>query len=71
MENNKKEQKKVDEWNNKYSVGQKVIVKMDDDSDFTTTTRYPAELLGGHTAVGWFIGIRGCYSLDRAKAIHE
>jgi hypothetical protein len=62
------EQKKVDDWNNKYAVGQKVIVTKDDGSEFETETRYPAEVLSGHTAVGWFKGISGCYLLERARA---
>ncbi len=69
MKDNKKEQKKVDNWNAKYSVGQKVIVKMDNGTEKHTETRHPASLLSGHTAVGWFKGISGCYMLDRARVI--
>ncbi len=63
------EQKKVDDWNNKYPVGQKVIVTKDDLSEFETVTSHPAQVLEGHTAVGWFKGISGCYLLERARAI--
>ncbi len=32
-------------------------------------TKYTAEVLSGHTAVGWFKDISGCYLLERATAI--
>ena len=63
------EQKKVDNWNAKYPVGQKVIVTIDNGDKIETVTTNEATLLGGHTAVGWFRDIRGAYSLDRAQAI--
>ena len=63
------EQKKVDNWNAKYPVGQKVIVTIDNGDKIETVTTNQATLLGGHTAVGWFKDIRGAYSLDRAQAI--
>jgi len=62
-------QRDVDEWNAKYPVGQKVRVRLDSGEVKETTTRYEATVLSGHTAVGWFNGIRGCYCLDRATAI--
>jgi len=71
MKINKKEQKKVDDWNKNYQVGQKVIVKKDDGAEIKTVTTSHAALLGGHTAVCWFRDISGCYCLDRAKAIGE
>lgn len=64
----RKEQKKVDDWNAKYDVGQKVIVTKDDLSEIKSVTTHPAEILCG-TAVGWFEGIRGAYMLERARAI--
>ena len=63
------EQKKVDDWNAKYPVGQKVIVKKDNGDEVETVTTHEATLLSGHTAVGWFKDISGCYCLDRARAI--
>lgn len=66
---NKKEQEKVDAWNAKYPVGQKVIVTLDNGEEKVTTTWHKATVLSGHTAVGWFNGVRGCYVLDRARAI--
>jgi len=47
MKTDKKEQKKVDDWNRKYPVGQKVIVKKDDGTEIETFTNCYAELLEG------------------------
>lgn len=69
MKINKKEQKKVDSWNKKYLVGQRVVVTLDNGEKKETFTNHEATLLSGHTAVGWFEGIIGCYDLDRATAI--
>lgn len=69
MKIDKKEQKKVDDWNDKYDVGQKVVITKDDGTKVETITDSKAELLSGHTAVCWFKGIRGFYCLGRAKAI--
>ncbi len=66
---NKKEQKKVDAWNAKYPVGQKVIVTLDSGEEKVTTTWHKATVLSEHSAVGWFKNISGCYLLDRARAI--
>lgn len=63
----RKEQKKVDDWNAKYNVGQEVLVTKDDLSVVVTVTTHPAEVLCG-TAVCWFQHIRGAYMLERAKA---
>jgi len=65
----KKQQNLVDDWNEKHQVGQKVIVKLDNGHEVETVTTHEATLLSGHTAVGWFRDIRGCYKLTRAKAI--
>jgi len=65
----KQQQKMVDNWNEKYPVGQKVLLRLDDGSDMETKTVDQAMLLGGHTAIGWFEGIMGCYSLERARAL--
>ena len=69
MKINKAEQKKVDDWNSKYDVGQKVLVRKNDGSEIETETIHPAEILQGHTAVGWFKDISGCFLLERATAI--
>ena len=69
MNSVRQQQKKVDVWNVTYSVGQKVIVKKDDDTEIETVTTNEATLLGGHTAVVWLRDISGCYLLDRVKAI--
>lgn len=65
------EQVKVDKWNASYPVGQKVKLTMDNGEVRETTTRSPAEVLSGHTAVCWFVGVTGCYLLDRAEIVKE
>ncbi len=62
-------QAEVDAWNAKYPVGQPVVLSMDSGEERTTKTYHEATILGGHTAVGWFEGVRGCYKLDRAHPI--
>lgn len=62
-------QEKVDDWNARYPVGQKVKVVKDLGDIFETTTRSEAQVLSGHTAVIWVVGITGCYQLDRVTAI--
>lgn len=65
----KTEESKVDEWNKKYAVGIEVDVTKDSGEVIRTTTNSYATLLSGHTAVIWLVGIRGCYLLDRVKAV--
>ncbi len=57
----------VDRWNLKHHVGMPVIVLRDDGSEFETTTRSTAWLLGGHSAVIQVEGIAGSYSLSRVS----
>jgi hypothetical protein len=64
-------QKTVDAWNAKYPVGTKVVVTLDSGERKETVTRSEAEVLSGHSAVIWIEGIRGCYLLDRVRAIEE
>lgn len=64
-----KEQKKVDQWNAKYPVGQAVELQKDGGATILTKTRSRAEVLSGHTAVIWLEGVVGCYTLESVKAI--
>jgi hypothetical protein len=57
-------QEKIDQFNRKYRVGDPVKVKLDSGEIKETTVRNEATILGGHTAVGWFSGIFGCYDLN-------
>lgn len=61
--------KMVEDWNQKYRVGQKVTVKKDAGNTVETTTTSNAVLLGGHTPVIHVEGISGCYALDRVTPI--
>ena len=59
----------VDQFNICCPVGTPVLVMMDDGSMVEATVTNEATILGGHTAVGWFSGISGCYKLDRARKL--
>lgn len=63
-------QKEVDQFNFAYPVGSKVDVKQDSGTILHTEVLRPGHVLEGHSAVGYFEGIRGCYSLDRVVG-HE
>jgi len=65
----KHQEKLVREWNEKYPVGTHVIVTLDDKREIGTETVHEATMLGGHTAVAWLKDIRGCYSLERVRAV--
>ena len=60
-------QQQVDWFNNTYPVGSTVNLKMDSGEVKEVTVYDKATVLGGHSAVGWFNEISGCYSLDRVK----
>ena len=63
----KKQQQAIDRFNAECPVGSEVIVKLDSGEEKRTTVRYPASLLGGHTPVGWIVGVVGCYDLTRIR----
>lgn len=64
----KKLQEQIDSFNSKVAVGDKVKIKSGVDSEWKeVTVSHPATILGGHSAVGWFEGVRGCHSLDFVK----
>ena len=50
-------------------VGTPVSVMMDDGTTVESKVTHEATILGGHTAMGWFEGISGCYKLDRARKL--
>lgn len=55
---------KIPAFNEKYKVGESVIVTDDDGNEFTDVIKYPASVMGGHTAMAWLEG-KGSYLLDR------
>lgn len=57
-------QKEIDNFNSKHSVGSEVKLMLDDGEVKTVTINHKATILGGHTAVGWFDGVSGCYNLN-------
>lgn len=54
-------------FNKSAPVGSRVKIKMDIGEIKVVTVKSPATILGGHTAVGWFEEISGCYSLDKIQ----
>jgi glutaredoxin len=62
---------RVNSWNKRVSVGDKVIVHLDSGKERETTTRSKAQLLANKVPVIWLNGIHGCYSLDRVERIKE
>ncbi|HAR44668.1 MAG TPA: hypothetical protein DCS05_00440 [Nitrospiraceae bacterium] len=61
-----KMQKQCDVFNAACPVGGAVTVKLDGvDEPMVTTTRSEAQILSGHSAVIWLVGVSGCYLLDR------
>lgn len=61
--NLKKLQAQVDSFNQKYAVGDKVKIRKPG-GHMEVTVKYPASIMGDHSAVGWFKEISACYDLD-------
>lgn len=59
-----REQAKVDRFNEVYRPGETVRVKDDFGDEFTDVVKYPASIMGGHTAMAWLKG-KGSYLIDR------
>lgn len=62
-------QNQCDAWNATNEIGAAVKVKLDSGEIRDTVTTTKAEILGGHSAVIWLEGVRGCYLLDRVRAV--
>ena len=48
-------------------LGTEVIVTRDNGQEVKTKMWHAPTMLGGHTPVGWFEDITGCYSLERVR----
>lgn len=59
---------KVKVFNEKHPVDASVVVIKDDGERVKTSVKYPANIMGGHTAVVWLNGISGAYALNRVVA---
>lgn len=59
---------KIEVFNEKHSVVSPVVVVKDAGEKIMATIKYPARVMGGHTAVVWLDGISGAYSLNRVIA---
>lgn len=63
-------QAQCDAFNFDCKPGSRVAVKLDGkDAPFITTTRSPAQVLSGHSAVVWLTGVSGCYDIGRVTPI--
>lgn len=56
-------QRTVDKFNARFPVGSEVILRTDT-GEVETKVISEAMVLGGHTAVGWFEGVAGCYAIE-------
>ena len=56
-------QRIVDDFNQQYQIGAAVRLRKDKET-VTTKVRGKAVVLEGHSAVAWFEGIPGCYSIE-------
>jgi hypothetical protein len=65
----KEQQRKVDDWNKRWPVGQAVTVRRDNGEGLLTRTTSEAQMLSGHSAVIWLEGISGCYMLSRVTPV--
>lgn len=57
----------VHSFNKSVLIGGRVKIEMPDGEIKIVTVKAPASILGGHSAVGWFNEISGCYSLDKVR----
>jgi hypothetical protein len=64
-------QAEVGRFNASCPIGARVSVRMDNGQERITTTRAPAQVLSGHTAVVWLDGMCGAYLLDRVSPVRE
>ena len=58
-------EKACENFNDKFPVGTEVLLKKDFiDEPIMTKVRHSAFVLSGHSAVAFFEGITGCYSIS-------
>lgn len=60
--------KEVETWNQSIAVGVTVCLHKDDGSKIVTKTSSVASIMCG-SAVAWFEGVSGCYTIDRAHVV--
>lgn len=64
--------REVEEWNAKVKVGDTVDYRGYPEADPQRfTTRTPAQVLSGHTAVVWLNGKAGCVCCDACKLVAQ
>lgn len=55
----------VTKFNALHPVGSKVLLTLDSHETKLVTVKHRAAILGGHSSVGWFEEICGCYDLSK------
>lgn len=58
--------KAVESFNERFPVGTNVVLRMDG-GEILTTVVEPAMVLSGHSAVAWFAGVSGAYSIENDR----
>jgi hypothetical protein len=56
--------KLVNRFNAAFPVGTPVFLRIDNGIEQATRVQHSADVLQGHSAVAWFEGVRGAYSID-------
>lgn len=62
-------QDQVDQFNAEHHVGTQVNLRLDSGEVKTVTVKHKATILGGHSAVGWFEEVSGCYALRNVQPL--
>ena len=61
----------VDEFNEKYKVGDMLMLKLDTGETKQVKLQTPAKVMHGHSAIAWFEEVSGCYLINRVKGRAE
>ncbi len=56
-----------EKFNNTFKTGDKCKIENDEGRIEIVTVKAPASVIGGHSSVGWFDEISGCYDLTRVQ----
>jgi hypothetical protein len=65
-------QRIVDDFNRRFPIGSEVLLRKDSE-EVRTRVRFEGYVLQGHSAVAFFEGVSGCYSIEdnRVQPIEE
>lgn len=62
-------QRQCDQFNSAQKIGSNVVLLKDNGEKIETSTRTPAIVISGHTAVIWLDGFSSCQLLERVSPI--